>query len=518
MRQKGFVISMYKLIIADDELIIRQHLMLSIDWNSLGFEVVADVEDGKTLYDKTIELMPDAVLIDIKMPVMSGIEYAKKIREINKSIKIVALSGYSESEYLMEMINIGIFSYMLKPFKESDMTDTFLRLAEELDKEASLHKMEQINVIGNYLRDNNYDVFVRDFKSNYKYFELIKVYFDEIPSHLINDTIKNINDCMDILFDCCYTIEQTNGYVLFCTALNNADASVATAQSAFICLNDTISTVGDNVSVSVCYLPAFDDWKNIRTLYEKFSVYEKSRFIYGRKKLIDVSVLENAAFSDEIIFFDNIKDIIKKLETNDIASLTNILKNFNDRLAAEHKSMFGIKQSYFYMINSIYRFLSENNMTNDKIKEICSDVFKHMENIAFSDSLYEYACNMLTEISKALSDNNMNQYINLYYEQAIDFIDKNFMYDISMSQLANTLGISYGYLSSIFKQKNNIGFVKQLRDRRMAEAKNLLCSTNMKIHEISKAVGFSNERYFSSVFHKEVGINPMKYRLKYSKE
>ena len=120
------------------------------------------------------------------------------------------------------------------------------------------------------------------------------------------------------------------------------------------------------------------------------------------------------------------------------------------------------------------------------------------------------------EISENLHLPGDTESLNVYFEQAISFIDKNFMHDITMAQLANSLDISYGYLSSIFKQENDAGFVKLLRNRRVTEAKKLLKDTNMKIYEISNAVGFSNERYFSAIFKKETGMTPIKYRLKFS--
>lgn len=507
---------MFKLIIADDEPIIRQHLLKAINWESLGFEIVAEASDGLSLLNKTLELSPDAVIIDIKMPIMSGIEFSKKIKETNPNIKIVVLSGYSDSEYLLEMIDSGVFGYILKPFKNEKLTQIFQKLASELTRETLNNNLKNTEAIRLYLRDNNYDNFVKYFNCKDSFFQVFKIFFDEISSLCIDTVTENIFDCLEILLDNYYILEQNISGILCCVPLSDLKEADELINSAFKCINDTVSLIYPDASVSICYIRPSGNWAEIREGMNNFSIYEKTSFLYGCKRIINACELKPSNFSDKIIYSpDTESDIVKALKENNNMSLVSSIKNFHNDLIKNNSSYNGFKQSYFHLVNQVYHILYENNMVNAKIKNICLSIFEKMEKIRFADSIYNFIYNLFMEISENLHSDDSKAF-NLYYEQAISFIDQNFMHDITLAQLANYLDISYGYLSSIFKQENDTGFIKLLRNRRIKEAKKLLKDTNMKIYEISDAVGFSNERYFSAIFKKETGMTPLKYRLKNS--
>jgi len=507
---------MFKLIIADDEPIIRQHLLKAINWESTGFEIIAEASDGLSLLNKTIELNPDAVLIDIKMPIMSGIEFAKKIKKINPNLKIIVLSGYSDSEYLLELIDSGVSGYILKPFKNEKVVEIFQKLASELTHESHSNTMKNTEAIRVYFRDNNYDNFLKYFECKYKFFQIFKIYFDEISPSYINTVTENIFDCLKILVDNYYVLEQNHSGILCCIPLDVPEDANDLIKSVFLCINDTVSLICPDASVSICYIPVSDNWVSIRDDVTKFSIYEKTSFLYGCKSLINACEVIPRDFSDKIIYSPNVEaDIMKALKENNKLSLATSINSFHNDLIKNNSSGNCFKQSYFHLVNQVYHALYDNNMVNKKIKDICSSIFEQIEKFQFADSLYEFIYNLFMEISENLHSSDSKS-LNLYYEQAISFIDKNFMHDITLAQLANFLDISYGYLSSIFKQENDTGFIKLLRNRRITEAKKLLKDSNMKIYEISDAVGFSSERYFSAIFKKETGMTPLKYRLKHS--
>ena len=90
---------MYKLLIADDERVIRESISTLIDWKSLGIELIGLAKDGSDAYNMIIDECPDIVLTDIKMPGFTGIELIEKIRKINTLTQFVILSGYGEFEF-----------------------------------------------------------------------------------------------------------------------------------------------------------------------------------------------------------------------------------------------------------------------------------------------------------------------------------------------------------------------------------------------------------------------------------
>jgi len=86
----------YKLLIVDDEEIIRESLVNFVAWEAMGFEVVEKLEDGREAIEYILRMPVDVVLTDIKMTFVSGLELAKYIHEFNPGIKVVIISGYKD--------------------------------------------------------------------------------------------------------------------------------------------------------------------------------------------------------------------------------------------------------------------------------------------------------------------------------------------------------------------------------------------------------------------------------------
>lgn len=119
---------MWKLIIADDERIIRETIAQLIDWESLGIELIGLCRDGIEAYHMILDEAPDLVMTDIRMPGLSGIELVRKVRQTSLKVSFLILSGYDEFAYARELMKYGVKYYLLKPCNEEDMIEN-LRLA-----------------------------------------------------------------------------------------------------------------------------------------------------------------------------------------------------------------------------------------------------------------------------------------------------------------------------------------------------------------------------------------------------
>lgn len=113
---------MFRLIIADDEMDARDNMIACIDWAANGLEIVGTAGDGLSALELIQQEQPDLVLIDIRMPGLSGIEVIKRVREQGElSPVFIVVSGYDEFSYAQEAINLGVSCYLLKPFLPDDL-------------------------------------------------------------------------------------------------------------------------------------------------------------------------------------------------------------------------------------------------------------------------------------------------------------------------------------------------------------------------------------------------------------
>ncbi len=125
---------MYRLIIADDEALIRAGLFYRNDWSAMGFEVAAMLEDGSDVLKFLEEQRADVLLTDICMYQVSGLEVAGIIREKYPWMKVILLSGYREFEYAKEAIRCGVYDYILKPIDYDMLRILFTKIKKELDE------------------------------------------------------------------------------------------------------------------------------------------------------------------------------------------------------------------------------------------------------------------------------------------------------------------------------------------------------------------------------------------------
>ena len=136
---------MIKVFLVEDEIIIRNGIKNSINWEMHGYDFVGEASDGELALPMILEKKPDILITDIKMPFMDGLELSEQIKKVLPATKIMILSGYNEFDYAKMAIKIGVTDYLLKPISSEKLLDAVNKVAEEIRKEQS--EKEQINKI-----------------------------------------------------------------------------------------------------------------------------------------------------------------------------------------------------------------------------------------------------------------------------------------------------------------------------------------------------------------------------------
>lgn len=125
---------MYKVLIADDEMIIRTELAKAFDWNLYGMEIVGLAKNGLEAITMVEDLKPDICLLDVNMPFINGLELIEKIIKTNKDIINVIISGHDEFQYAQKAVQLGVYDYVLKPIDEVSFIEMLLRIKSKLDQ------------------------------------------------------------------------------------------------------------------------------------------------------------------------------------------------------------------------------------------------------------------------------------------------------------------------------------------------------------------------------------------------
>jgi len=155
--------SIIKVMIIDDEYLIRNLIKNCIDWNEIGIDIIAEASnavEGLNLINKN---KPDIILTDINMPITNGLDMSKGILERYPDIKVIVITGYDEFEYAKRSIKIGISDFILKPIDEEELKNSVLKLKKEILAE-HLKKKEYNNIKEKMVTFNN----IINFSDNYE--------------------------------------------------------------------------------------------------------------------------------------------------------------------------------------------------------------------------------------------------------------------------------------------------------------------------------------------------------------
>ncbi len=125
---------MIKVVIIDDEEIIREGLRKIIDWNSMNCEIIGEAEDGEDGLELINSLQPDIIVTDIRMSSKSGLEMISEIKSIKEDCRIIILTGFRDFEYAREALKLGAFRYLLKPSKVDEITQAIKDALKEIKK------------------------------------------------------------------------------------------------------------------------------------------------------------------------------------------------------------------------------------------------------------------------------------------------------------------------------------------------------------------------------------------------
>ena len=124
---------MLKVLVVDDEVLVRKGIVMETDWESLDCEVVAEASNGEEALKAVHKYNPDLIICDIRMPQMDGIEMLTRIRKENNNTYVIFLTAYSDFQYAQSAIKLSASDYLLKPFEDDELEEIILRIKNKID-------------------------------------------------------------------------------------------------------------------------------------------------------------------------------------------------------------------------------------------------------------------------------------------------------------------------------------------------------------------------------------------------
>lgn len=161
---------MLKVIIVEDEDLIRKGLIHTVDWLNLDCTIVGEASDGEEGLKLINDLRPDLVITDIKMPLMDGIEMLEQAKSLHRFHSII-LTSYSDFEYAKKAISLKVYEYLLKPIDEEKLIQIVEKVKIEINDEKIIGDIKEKTKINNNLSLVDLDIYIFSKEENNYYVE-----------------------------------------------------------------------------------------------------------------------------------------------------------------------------------------------------------------------------------------------------------------------------------------------------------------------------------------------------------
>ena len=122
---------MWKVLLVEDEILIRKGILMTVNWASLDCMVIGEAENGEEGLKAVSDLDPDLIITDLRMPKMDGLEMLEKLREEGNRAAVIVLTAYDQFSYAQSALRLGVVDYLLKPFHDGELEETILRIRKK---------------------------------------------------------------------------------------------------------------------------------------------------------------------------------------------------------------------------------------------------------------------------------------------------------------------------------------------------------------------------------------------------
>ena len=520
---------LYKVAVADDESTIRRGICKFIDWKRMGFQVVADFEDGKELLEYVRNNEVNVVLTDIRMAEVDGLQVAKEISENEWNTKVVVISGYKEFEYARQALTYNVANYILKPIQMDEIEKTFAQIYQQLQQEEEVKNQKKgleedvrellpelqeqfwLRVLlgglrhgGNFIQkkdflelsfDMNAPCAVAEIEMNLDERVTRRYYAEKnsrynLLNNIFSGSVEEINYCPVYL-----SREQLK--IVITSNRQIGKEEFVKILEKHLCRR--IRDIEELVSLKIGYKveQTFSNFTEMADYYASMQVHihRKNEKDYEFNDIDQQRLLQK---------YQLLMDIINSGDMESLDSqIGNIMFEFRELPLMERKT---VLIDMFSML--LQRFMKMNQELWMDVKEQVN--YSEILNAPDKDTLKK-TCSDLLHIIKHIVEEHQGEVSRTISEQIIEYLKEHYQEDISLDLLADRYYLNPSYLSRMFKQCVGIGLTDYLVELRMEKAKKLLLTGKYRVYEISQKVGYKSDKYFFRVFKSYTGQSPLEF-------
>ena len=482
---------MKTVLIVEDEKMIRQGIRAMIQRSGVPVEVIMECSNGEMAWDILQSQKVDVMFTDIHMPKMNGIELVQKMQELPQKPITIAVSGYADFVYAVEMLRMGAREYLLKPVEREKLWDIMRKLEQEIaeSQENSRtskklgHQQLKYLMLNEQITEEELNTMQSEYESE---FDLQAYYVYAVnpkETKAVEERyiyLHNVEGC-DV-----YLVTEKNAQLLLKNELAQEYVGISALHSGIR-------------ELRAAYREA------VEARHHAFCIDQRTYCLDERRKHIPENFYEQGK---KLIGVEMKLQRVQLLGTDKTEEL---VKTWNGLFYAV-KNGWVAPEDYAECMEDFFREIKKTyrNVLSDEgeILEKLADYYGFPTLTGYQAEFMEWILDFHERINSQFDTNKNRKKI----KQAIDYIQENYDKDLNMAVVSNHISMNYSLFSYLFKEYTGSNFVNYLKGIRMEEAKKLLAETDLRIIEISAKVGYDNEKHFMKIFKGACGVSPSEYR------
>lgn len=525
---------MYKVIIVEDELFVRLGIKNSITWEQYDMQIVADVENGQTAWEKIQKYSPDIIITDILMPVIDGRQLISRIKESGMDPYIIVITCMEDFHLVKDLLSLGIRDYILKAtITEEELGECLKKAQNYLEKnnrhlpsrdKSFINAEDQCNqVIRNYLQgtisaaEASALLNAHHINLTQGYYGMALCYIEAVNDYQANPALSPAVNIYQNFYDLlrqrsytdqpCYTFLLDNRHFILILTCSPDISQSESKQSALETLKIIHDDLQDYLNIRISFLIDYagGGLASLKDCYFREIAALEKHYLNSMNSVVccfkDTANINIEKARQELnIHREWISRCLGHAAAEQYGSL------INELCENAKKSREGMTYSMMSVSHFICSFFQEH--MEDEKKQCDKQLAK-----------YPYLLEGITALNALLTscEQYYLQYRKPHYrkeiEKALKIINEEYRnQDLSLTMISERVGLSETYFSTLFKQEMEQPFVKYLSNVRVERAKHLLKQTDLKIFDIAMQSGFSDEAYFSRVFKKVTNVSPSEWR------
>lgn len=504
---------MYSILLVDDEKSIREHLTKAIPFEEHGFTVKSTALNGKEAMEKLPDTCPDLILLDVRMPVMDGLEFLKMLRRSEYSnTQVVMLSGYNEFEYAKEAMKYGVRAYLNKPVDEEELIPLLNTLRGELD---------------NFRFEKDRNDFRECMNLFHKLYNGALIYRNAFEGY-------SIMTCVLLKYTGSAELRNVQSVVQECLAkllreAGNLPFRVKGSQYFFLLppkildlyehnrmnlarkLTDDLRKSHLDCAIlfdSYVFTNSNDSFRE-DVLNHNYEMLTELFFSGGR--YMDYHPERYKAGGERFLESKHLDELKQCIGTLDKKKALQVIENLSYKIYKERIGIQYIQEinyRIYYLITDEISKIGDNELTDTSLSR--PDWMESLCFVTFSE-WRTLLCSMIMERFELLERTRRTVAPGVYTE-VIDYVRSHYTEQINLKKVAEKFFMNASYLGRAFQKAVGVSFNEYVNQLRITEAKRLLVQTDKLIYEIANQVGFTESSYFVVKFTQEVGKSPTEYR------